>query len=111
MKWISRLFWFLLLAAMFLLALLTVNQQKVELTFLDWQTPELSVFWWLLIAFGVGLSLGLIAAMINSTKHSLRHRRANKELKARDKELDALRKALDDAAPAPEAAEPAQPTA
>lgn len=106
MKWISRLIWVLLLAGFFLLAmLLTVNQQKVALTLLQWQTPELAVYWWLLIAFAVGLTLGLTAAIINSTKHSLRHRRANKELKAKDKELDALRTALDEAQPEPAAVE------
>lgn len=91
MKWISRLFWLLLLIAAFTLALLTVNQQQVELVFLNWKTPQLSVFWWLLIAFSSGLTLGLIPAMINSAKHVLQQRRLSKEIKARDKEIEQLR--------------------
>lgn len=91
MKWFSRLFWLLLLIAAFGLALLTVNQQQVHLTFLNWQTPELSVFWWLLMAFGVGLTLGLIPGMINSAKHVLQRARLNKEIKLRDKEIAQLR--------------------
>jgi len=91
MKWISRLFWLLLLVAAFALALLTVNQQQVHLQFLDWQTPQLSVFWWLLIAFAVGITLGLLPALINSAKHIMQTRRLNKALKAKDKEIAQLR--------------------
>lgn len=91
MKWFSRLFWLLLLIAAFGLALLTVNQQQVHLTFLDWKTPELSVFWWLLMAFALGLSLGLLPAMINSAKHVMQRGRLKKEIKVRDKEIAQLR--------------------
>lgn len=91
MNWISRLFWLLLLVAAFILALLSVNQQQVALKLLDWQTPELSVFWWLLIALVSGLSLGLIPVLVNSAKHVLVVRRLNKEMKAKVKEIDQLR--------------------
>lgn len=91
MKWFSRLFWLLLLIAALGLAILTVNQQQVHLSFLEWQTPELSVFWWLLIAFALGLSLGLLLAMINSAKHVMQRARLNKEVKVRDKEIAQLR--------------------
>ncbi len=91
MKWMTRLFWLLLLVAIFLLALLTVNQQKVSLTFLDWTTPEQSVFWWLLIAFGVGLSIGLIAVMGNAMKGGLARRRLQKQINVKDKEIEQLR--------------------
>ena len=63
MSWLGRLFWALLALLVFLFATLAVNQDQIALQFVTWRTPELSVFWWLLLAFSVGLLIGLIGVV------------------------------------------------
>ena len=65
-----------ILLAAFIMAALAVNQSAVSLNFMLWQTPELSIFWWLLGAFALGMTVGLI----NTLWLNLKHRRANKKL-------------------------------
>jgi hypothetical protein len=36
------------------------NTHAVRLSLLGYQSPELSVFWWLLIALGIGIILGRV---------------------------------------------------
>ncbi len=91
MRWISRFFWLLFLLVVFLFTVLTVNQQEVSLEFLRWRTPELSVFWWLMIAFAIGLVLGFAVASVSTVKHLLRERKLSKTVDARDRELESLR--------------------
>ncbi|NBC22210.1 MAG: DUF1049 domain-containing protein, partial [Gammaproteobacteria bacterium] len=54
MRALAKLFWAALAIVLFFFALLAVNQGQVALRFLSWETPELSVFWWLLVAFFLG---------------------------------------------------------
>ena len=63
--------------ALFLFALIAVNQEAVSIRFLVWRTPEWSLFWWLLIAFSAGLALGALASLPARIRGSLRQRRAN----------------------------------
>ena len=63
--------------ALFLFALIAVNQEEVSVRFLVWRTPEWSLFWWLLIAFSVGFGVGVLAALPSRIKGALRQRRAN----------------------------------
>ena len=92
MKWIKTL---ALLAAMllaFLFAALFVNQQEMALTFAVWETPfALSMFWWLLAAFILGLGFGLLNGAWMNVRHRLRNRRLQQELSSSTAELERMR--------------------
>ena len=77
-----------------------MNQEQITLRFLAWQSPALSVFWWLLIALLLGLSLGLAGALGMSARRSLRSRRMRKELQAANAELQRLRESAPPQEPA-----------
>jgi uncharacterized integral membrane protein len=85
------LFWAALAIAGFFLAALVVNQEPVILRFLNWQTPELSVFWWLLAAFLLGLLLGLLGITVLTTRLSLRNRKLARQLGQAEQELRKVR--------------------
>ena len=93
MAWIVRLIWALLALMAFFLAALAVNQQPLSLHFLNWQTPTVSVFWWLLAAFAAGLLLGLLGITVVSARHRLRERGLNKRLHQAQTELQRVRNA------------------
>ncbi len=80
MSWLGKLFWVVLAILTFCFAVLAVNQEAISLRFVTWQTPAVSVFWWLLIAFAMGLSLGAIGIAWSTARLSLRNRRLNKRL-------------------------------
>lgn len=63
--------------ALFLFALIAVNQEEVSIRFLAWRTPEWSLFWWLLIAFSAGVAVGALALLPARIRSTLRQRRAN----------------------------------
>lgn len=72
---------------MFILAALAVNQEPVALNFLAWQSPVISLFWWLLAAFLAGLLLGLLVVGFTTARLRLRARRLAKQLARAEKEL------------------------
>lgn len=91
MSWLARLFWVSLAVVFFFLAALAVNQEPVVLHFLTWQTRSLSVFWWLLAAFGLGLLLGVLAFAVFATRLRLKNRRLSKQLGHAEQELHRVR--------------------
>ncbi len=91
MAWLIRLFWAALALLLFLFAALAVNQGHIALEFLIWRTPEVSVFWWLLVAFALGLLVGITGLTLVSMKQGLRNRRLSKQLEERNQELQKLR--------------------
>lgn len=91
MSALARLFWVTLAVIAFFLAALAVNQEPVVLHFLSWQTPSLSVFWWLLAAFLLGLLLGLLGITVLTTRLSLRNRKLTKQLGNAEQELHRVR--------------------
>ena len=91
MAWLLRLLVAVLAVLAFLLATLAVNQQEIALQFLSWQTPTLSVFWWLLAAFGGGLLLGVLGITVVSTRHRLKNRSLAKRLDKAESELHQVR--------------------
>ena len=91
MATLAKLFWAVLAVFAFFLAALAVNQEPVALRFLNWETPEWSVFWWLLAAFGAGLLLGLLGITVLTTRLSLRNRRLSKQLGNAEQELRKVR--------------------
>lgn len=91
MKALGRLFWAALAILLFCFALLAVNQSQVTLRFLSWQTPEVSVFWWLLSAFLLGVTVTALGCGLASLRLRMRQRSLNKELDAARRELEKLR--------------------
>ncbi len=65
---------------LFVFAVIAVNQEQISLRFLAWQTPALSVFWWLLLALMLGLALGFAASLGVITRQAMRVRRMRRDL-------------------------------
>lgn len=91
MSWLAKVFWAALAILLFFLAALAVNQEPVVLQFLNWQTPSLSVFWWLLGAFVLGLLTGMLGITVLTTRLSLKNRRLSKQLGNAEQELHKVR--------------------
>ena len=67
MTWLKSLLFISVLALVFVLAALAVNQQQVALNFVSWQTPfTLSIFWWLLMALLLGIFLWLVLQLASA---------------------------------------------
>ena len=83
-KRVWRLFWRPLVAlaatALFLFAVVAVNQEQVSIRFLTWRSPEWSLYWWLLIAFLAGAAVGAAALLPGRAKGALHIRRLRKAL-------------------------------
>lgn len=91
MKALGRLFWGAVAILLFCFALLAVNQSQVTLRFLKWHTPEVSVFWWMLLAFLLGAFVSVLGCGLASLRLRLRQRALNRELDAARRELEKLR--------------------
>jgi len=91
MAWLSRFFWAMFALLLFFFAALAVNQEHITLEFLVWQTPRMSVFWWLLAAFGLGLLLGLLGITVLSTRLGFKNRSLSKRLDESESELRRVR--------------------
>ena len=70
----------LIASALFLFAVIAVNQEQVSLRFLTWRSPEWSLYWWLLIAFLAGAAVGAAALLPGRARGALRVRRLGKAL-------------------------------
>lgn len=91
MAWLGRLLVVLLAAIAFCFAALAVNQNEVALRFLAWETPAVSLFWWLLLTFGMGLIIGLLGMGFVSLRARFRQRSLSRRLDASEQELRKLR--------------------
>ncbi len=88
---LARLFWAVLAVLVFAFALLAVNQGQVALRFLAWETPAISVFWWLLLAFLLGVLASTMAFAVISLRQRMRQRALNRQLQESRRELEKLR--------------------
>jgi uncharacterized membrane protein YciS (DUF1049 family) len=83
--------WFLGLCSVlmvFVLAAVAVNQQELTLSFALWQTPfALSMFWWLLAAFLLGLFFGALTLLWVSGKYRFRERQLRRDLEKANADL------------------------
>jgi uncharacterized integral membrane protein len=83
----------LAIGALFLFAMLlgvlafVDNSSDVALRFLDWQTPTLSLYWWLLGALLTGIAIGWLAASVTVVRAKVAQRRATRELATSTREL------------------------
>ena len=81
MKWLKIFAAAVTLFLVFLGSALAVNQQVLTLKFAVWETPfALSMFWWLLAAFLIGLFFGLLNAAWVNVKHRLEIRTLRRQL-------------------------------
>ena len=86
-----------LVIVLFFVGLFAVDQSRVALVFLGWKTPEWSVFWWLLIAFGLGAFSGTVATSFALLRRRLEQRSLRKRLEKSERELAHLRQSLAEA--------------
>lgn len=75
MRFLRRVIVASVLLLLGLLAVIAVNQEPVRLRFLFWETPEWSVFWWLLAAFVLGGLLGHVLALLSTLPLRMENRR------------------------------------
>ena len=83
MNWLKTLVLIVTMLVFFVLALAAMvgNHQELPLRFASLQTPvSLSVFWWLMLAFLLGLVLGLLNGAWFNMKRRLENRSLRKEL-------------------------------
>ncbi len=85
-RWI-RFAAFLLLAVIGVLAVLD-NHGRVALHFLNWSTPELSIYWWLLGAFVIGIAVGWLSAGVRIVRAMSGNRRLRRDLDRSQTELN-----------------------
>ena len=72
---------FILIVSLLLFSAVAANQEEIALRFAVWETSfQLSVYWWLLIAFGLGISTGLVNALIVNTRLRFENKRLRKQL-------------------------------
>jgi uncharacterized membrane protein YciS (DUF1049 family) len=90
---LGKLLWAVAAVVLFAFALLAVNQGHIALRFLDWQTPEVSVFWWLLAAFMLGVLCASLGYGIAAVRSRLRERSLNRQLEESRRELETYRSA------------------
>ena len=81
------------------LAAVAVNQDPVQLRFINWTTPAWSVFWWLLAAFTLGGIMGFILAYLTTFKTHMERRRLQRSVKEQASEIQRLKTVSTDAVP------------
>ncbi len=68
------------------------SQEEVVLRFAIWETPwPLSIFWWLVLAFVMGVLLGVINNVWFGFKRRLENRRLRQDLAKAEAELARLK--------------------
>lgn len=91
MSTLRKLVWAVLALLLFCFALLAVNQGQVALRFLVWETPQVSVFWWLLLAFVLGGVITAVCFGLISLRLRMRQRTLSRQLEDSRRELEKLR--------------------
>ena len=92
MKWLRNTVLALSMLTAGAVAALAVNQQTIALKFAIWETPvSLSIFWWLLLVFVIGLGVGLLNGVWVNLKRRLENRRLQQSLASANAELARLR--------------------
>lgn len=80
MVWLTRIFVFIFIAAilLFSLAFMTANENKVSVDFFLWQATATTGVW-MVIAFGAGLLITLLASYPVIVTYKFRLRRSQKK--------------------------------
>ena len=76
MVFLKKWLFILLLTVVFLVVLLAAvdNSTEVPLSFMGYETPAWPVFWWVLLAFGLGVLCGNLLSLISGSITDLRRR-------------------------------------
>jgi putative membrane protein len=64
------------------------NRDHVALHFLAWTTPEISIYWWLVIAFALGVLVGWLSAGVRVVRAVAGNRRLRRDLDRSRSELE-----------------------
>ena len=71
---------FILTMGLLFFSVIASNQEEITLRFAVWETPfEISVYWWLLIAFGLGIFIGLLNTFFVNAGLRRENKRLNKK--------------------------------
>ena len=74
---------FILVIGLLFFSAIAANQEEITLRFAVWETPfKISVYWWLLIAFGFGIFIGLLNTLFVNTRLRLENRRLRKQMES-----------------------------
>ncbi|TPE48019.1 LapA family protein [Maribrevibacterium harenarium] len=94
-KWLKRILTLAFFAIFLLVGVFFAirNPQLIQLDLVFWQTPELSVALYQLLAFACGAVVALLASSIVVTRLNQRAKRLAKRVEFQKQELDSLRKA------------------
>lgn len=84
-RWIMAIA-FILVMVISVLALID-NRGRVALHFLSWSTPQLSIYWWLVGAFAIGVFVGWISAGVRVLRALSGNRRLRRDLDRSQTEL------------------------
>lgn len=89
MRWLGNLVVALLFVLVLAFCTLAVmdNDEAVALRLLSWQTPAISVYWWLVLALSLGLIFGWLFAMRGNLRLRLQTRQLRRELEQQRQEL------------------------
>ena len=80
---------FILTIGLLFFSAIAANQEEITLRFAVWETPfKISVYWWLLIAFGLGIFIGLLNTFFVNTGLRLENKRLHKKLEERSVDVD-----------------------
>jgi uncharacterized integral membrane protein len=85
-RWIVRIA-FALVAVIAVLAVVD-NRSRVALHFLNWTTPEVSLYWWLVGAFALGVTVGWLGAGVQILRVRAGTRQLKRELSCSQAELE-----------------------
>jgi len=62
---------------------IAANQEEITLRFAVWETPfKISVYWWLLMAFGLGIFIGLLNTLFVNVRLRSENRRLYKQMES-----------------------------
>ena len=84
-RWITAIA-FILVVVVSVLAVID-NRGRVALHFLGWETTELSIYWWLVGAFAIGVAVGWISAGVRVLRALSGNRRLRRDLDRSQTEL------------------------
>jgi uncharacterized integral membrane protein len=93
MRWLWRV---MLIVTFILAALISAvafmdNADAVSLKFLEWQSPLVSIYWWILFALTAGFISGSVVLYATTVKIRISERKFRRELLATQQELERLK--------------------
>ena len=93
MRWIKNVAAIALLVIVVMVGVIgqTDNADPLALRFLDYETPAVGTFWWLLVSFVLGAGAGFGICFFGFVRGKLTERRLKRSLDEQRRELEAVR--------------------